>query len=172
MPVDLDDDLKAAACDACGGHWVSHQNYSNWLKKQGETLPEKPFSEFEFDVEDVKEAKICTDCNKILLKYKVGHGLDFYLDHCPGCGGMWLDKNEWNALQSRNLHDEIHQIFSTSWQSQIRGDELKEKLDQAYSNRFGAESYAKVKEIRDWLQNSPQKKAILAFLADEDPFKM
>jgi Zn-finger nucleic acid-binding protein len=171
-PVELEENLKAASCETCGGHWISHQNYSTWLKRHGETLPEKPFSEVEFDVGDVQEAKLCPDCRRILLKYKVGHGLDFFVDHCPGCGGVWLDKNEWAALQDKNLHDEIHKVFSTSWQSQIRGDQMASKLDQAYENRFGADSYTRAKETREWIQAHPQKQAILAFLSDDNPYKI
>jgi Zn-finger nucleic acid-binding protein len=171
-PIELEENLKAASCETCGGHWISHQNYSAWIKRHGDTLPEKTFSEVEFDVEDVKEAKLCPDCKKILLKYKVGHGLDFFVDHCPGCGGIWLDTNEWNALQGKNLHDEIHKIFSTSWQNQVRGERMASKLDQVYSNRLGTESYEKAKEIRQWIQDNPQKGAILAFLSDDDPYKI
>lgn len=169
-PVDLEDNLKAVACDMCGGHWISNQNYSAWLDKHGETLPEKPFSEVEFDVADVKDAKICPDCGRILLKYKVGHGLNFFVEHCPGCGGIWLDANEWNALKERNLHDEIHKMFSTSRQSSVRVEQMAEKLDRVYANRFGADVYEKAKEIRQWLQDTPQKQAVLAFLADDDPY--
>lgn len=171
-PIELGDNLKAASCEACGGHWISHQNYSAWLKRHGDTLPEKPFSEVEFDVNDIRDAKLCPDCNQILLKYKVGHGLDFFVDHCPSCGGVWLDANEWNALQDKNLHDEIHKIFSTSWQSQIRGDQMARKLDQVYENRLGSESYEKAKDIRHWIHSHPQKQVILAFLADDDPYKI
>jgi Zn-finger nucleic acid-binding protein len=171
-PVELEENLKAASCETCGGYWISNQNYSTWLKRHGETIPEKPFSEVEFDVSDVHDAKLCPDCNRILLKYKVGHGLDFFVDHCPGCGGIWLDTNEWNALQDKNLHDEIHKMFSTSWQTQIRGDQMASKLDQVYTNRLGPESYEKAKEIRQWIQDNPQKQAILAFLSDENPYKI
>ncbi|MCF7838076.1 MAG: zf-TFIIB domain-containing protein [Candidatus Marinimicrobia bacterium] len=80
-PVELEEHLKAASCETCGGHWISLRNYSVWLKQHGETLPEKPFPEVEFDVGDVREAKLCPDCKRILLKYKVGHGLDFFVDH-------------------------------------------------------------------------------------------
>jgi Zn-finger nucleic acid-binding protein len=171
-PIELEDNLKAASCESCGGHWISSQNYSTWLEHHGDTIPEKPFSEVAVDVSDVHDAKLCPDCSRILLKYKVGHGLDFFVEHCPGCGGIWLDTNEWNALQDKNLHDEIHKMFSTSWQSRIRGDQMANTLDQVYANRLGAESYEKAKEIRQWIQDNPQKQAILAFLSDKDPYKV
>jgi len=166
----LEESLKAVACPECGGHWVSHANYAAWLEGHGETLPERPFSEITFDVEDVHEAKICPDCGKILLKYKVGHGLDFFVDHCSGCGGIWLDRNEWAALQEKNLHDELHKVFSTSWQSQVRGEQMHDRLDQAYANRFGADDYKRAKEVRQWLQDHPQKEALVAFISDENPY--
>ncbi len=168
--VDLTENLKAAACPECGGHWISHANYAAWLERHGETLPEKEFSEITFDVDDVAEAKICPDCGKILLKYKVGHGLDFFVDHCSGCGGIWLDRNEWAALQEKNLHDELHKVFSTSWQSQVRGEQMQSRLDQAYANRFGSDDYERAKEVRQWLQDHPQKQALTAFILDENPY--
>ena len=172
VTAELEEHLKTAHCENCGGYWISHEHYETWLKHHGETLPEKSYSEVELDINDVQEAKICPDCGRILLKYKVGHGLNFFVDHCPGCGGVWLDTNEWEALQKKNLHDEIHKIFSTAWQNQIRGDQMAAKLDQAYSNRFGADTYQKAKDIRKWFQAQPQKQAILAYLADEDPYRI
>ena len=75
----------------------AHRLNSVYVEKS--TLDEKPFSDVTFEVKDVQGAKICPECGRILLKYKVGHGLDFFVDHCSGCGGIWLDKNEWNALK-------------------------------------------------------------------------
>ena len=170
--VELEKNLKADYCKDCGGHWVSSGNYDSWLKQHGPTTPEKPFSEVSFDINDSEKAKICPQCGSLLLKHKVGHGLDFYLDHCVGCGGVWLDMNEWNALKDKNLHDEIHRIFSTAWQKQIRIEKMHDKLDIIYENRFGKEEYEKIKQTREWVQNNPQKLAVLAFLRDKDPYKV
>jgi Zn-finger nucleic acid-binding protein len=170
--VELDENLQAAACEKCGGYWISNRNYTVWLDKHGPTLPEKEFSEIVFDVEDVQEAKICPECSRILLKYKVGHGLDFFVDHCPGCGGIWLDKNEWDALRDKNLHDEINKMFSTTWQKEVRGEQMAAKLEQVYRSRFGAKTYQLINEIREWLKDHPQKRAIMAFLQDDDPYKI
>jgi Zn-finger nucleic acid-binding protein len=171
-PVELEKNLTAAACEACGGYWVSSNNYASWLEKHGPSLPEKPFSEVTFEVKEAQEAKICPECRRILLKYKVGHGLDFYVDHCSGCGGVWLDKNEWRALKARNLHDEIHRIFSTSWQRQIKHEEMKEKLEALYVGRFGKADYEKAGEVREWIQKHPHKDALVAFLTEDDPYEI
>jgi Zn-finger nucleic acid-binding protein len=126
----------------------------------------KPFTDVQIEVKDHKGAKLCPECGKILLKYKVGHGLDFYVDHCSACGGIWLDQNEWQALEALNLHDEIHRIFSTAWQKQIRQENLAQTMEAVFKNRFGEESYAKAKEIREWLNTHPQKDELMAFLKD------
>jgi len=65
-----------------------------------------------------------------------------------------------------------HVIFSASWQSRAREESRVSKLDQVYENRFGAESYQKAKEIRAWLQGHPKRRELLAFLADEDPYRI
>ncbi len=168
--VRLDENLEALRCASCGGHWISRPHYSAWLKGHGDPLPEKPLSAVQLDVQDIVAAKLCPGCRKILLKFRVGHGLDFSLDRCPGCGGVWFDRNEWEALRQKNLHDEIHRIFCTDWQRQVRREEMAAQLDRLYGNRLGMECYERAKEIREWLRGQPQRQAILAFLADDDPY--
>jgi tRNA U54 and U55 pseudouridine synthase Pus10 len=94
------------------------------------------------------------------------------VEHCSVCGGIWLYANEWKALQSANLHDKIYNIISSTWQTQVRGEEMIASLEKTYVKRFGTETYEKVKEIRQWLQEQPQRDAILAFLSDPDPFEV
>ncbi|MCC5850732.1 MAG: zf-TFIIB domain-containing protein, partial [Verrucomicrobia bacterium] len=144
----------------------------SWLEAHGETLPEKTDCEVDLDSNDPKHAKICPECGRILIKYKVGHGLRFFLDHCPGCGGVWLDNNEWEALLEKNLHDEIHKIFSSHWQSGVRENEMRKKFGQVYATRFGEDAYEKVKAFRDWLDTQDTRPEILAYLQAGDPYKL
>lgn len=109
----------------------------------------------------------CTECKGHWIPNKT-----YYVDHCSTCGGVWLDKNEWNALEAKHLHDEIHRIFSTAWQKEVRREHVADRLDQVYRNRFGAETYTRVNEIRDWLEGQPQREAPQAFLQDPDPYKV
>jgi Zn-finger nucleic acid-binding protein len=142
------------------------------LKKHDPTLPEKPFAEVSFQVDDTMKAKLCPDCGRILIKYKVGHGIDFFLDHCNGCNGIWLDKNEWEVLKSRNLHDELHRIFTTSWQKEILEEQIKEKLEKFYAKKFGEKDYEELKRIRQWIEQHSQRSSLLAYLNDENPYKI
>jgi len=56
-------------------------------------------------VNDIIQAKICPDCGRILIKYRVDNSLDFYVEHCGNCNGIWFDKNEWDNIKLNNLHD-------------------------------------------------------------------
>ena len=112
--LNLEEGLAAKNCDTCCGHWLSRSSYMKWLKLQPEIVSEKPLSEFSLETNETQRAKLCPNCEKILLRYNIGHGLHFSVDHCGSCGGIWLDGNEWAILKKKGLHDEIHKIFSTS----------------------------------------------------------
>ena len=89
------------------------------------------------------------------------------MEHCSGCGGIRLDENEWKALEARNLHDEIHRIFSTACQNQIREEKLQARIEDACRNQFGDETYSRIHGIKKWLQAHPQKALLLAYLREE-----
>ncbi len=166
----MDQDLVGYSCGTCEGHWIGANDYADWLDKAGEVLPEKPFSDISIEVNDNTQAKLCPGCGRIMVKYKVGHGLDFHLDRCGGCGGVWLDTNEWKAMKDRNLHDEIGSVFTAPWQAQIRQKQNAQVLDAIYSKRFGEEDYQKIINMRQWLDAHPHRQAILHFLGDESPY--
>src|SRR5207244_2897796 len=106
----------------------------------GSDLPERPAEEgLRLPVSDNAVPKLCPDCGHILLPYHVGHALNFTLDHCGHCGGTWFDKNEWEILKSRNLHDDIHFIFSHVWQAEVFHEERRQAHERLLLEKFGAE---------------------------------
>jgi Zn-finger nucleic acid-binding protein len=166
-PVHLADHLNAFQCENCNGHWIPNSSYLSWIDHKGGIGKETPYAEIDLDLEDSTQAKLCPGCGRILLKFQVGHGLDFYVEHCPGCGGVWLDEHEWNALEARNLHDEIHRIFSTTWQNQIREDQFRATIETAYRKRFGDDTFQRIHDFREWLRRHPRKSELLAYLREE-----
>ena len=106
-----------------------------------------------------------------MLRYRVGRGLSFYLDHCGSCNGVWFDRNEWEALKQRNLHDEVHLVFSNAWQNQLRQEEARDILDTIYSEKF-QEDYEKIKEIKAWLDDHPERSQILSYSSNPDPYSV
>jgi Zn-finger nucleic acid-binding protein len=167
--INLEDKLPANGCGQCGGKWLSSFRYYEWLQFHGSTLPEKPYEGPPLAIAERQDAKLCPECRRILVRYAVGHGTNLTLDHCGSCNGVWLDTNEWEALKGRNLHDEIHLIFTRDWQTQVRKEERKKHLDAIYARHFGTD-YEEIKRVRQWLDQHPERGRIVAFLTDSDPF--
>lgn len=167
--IELEEDLPVHVCADCDGHWISGRGYHDWLQRRGETLPERAYEGPEITVGDTQQAKICPECSRILLRYNVGRGTGFAIDHCGACNGVWLDRGEWDALKGRNLHDEVNRIFTAPWQSQARREERRQNLDHIYARRFG-DDYDEIKRVRQWLESHPERDRLLAFLTDSDPY--
>ena len=111
---------------------------------------------------------MCVDCGRILRRYKVGHDIDFMLDHCAECNGVWFDKNEWAILKSRNLHDDVHFIFSSAWQHRIVEDEQKKAYKKRIETMLGEEDYSRVNAFKEWAATQSKRNTIMAYLADLD----
>lgn len=163
---ELEKGLQTLKCEDCGGQWIKSFQYWKWFEKHGDILPEKPESEAaELPVEESKEIKICPECGHFLTRRKVGHGISFRIDRCATCGGIWLDKNEWEILKSRNLHDEIHLVFGAAWQDGIVKEDIQKGIEEKFKEIFGEGDYAKLKEIKSWIDSHPKRNSIIGFLA-------
>ena len=165
---DLQQNLTAKTCKQCGGRWLPSYQYWKWLDKHGATLPEKPIDAgLSLPVDDSPAGKVCPECGHFLSRKRVGHGIDFHLDRCNNCGGLWFDLNEWEVLLSRNLHDEVHFVFSSAWQKQVQRDDAKHVQAERLEKILGHEDYAKMIEIAGWIRSHPNKSTILSYLAEK-----
>ena len=143
--------------------------YWKWLKAHGESLPEKPLEDAEqFDVADSTNAKLCPECGHFLSRKRVGHGVNFQIDRCATCGGFWFDKNEWEILKNRNLHDDVHFIFSSAWQHRILDEDLRETYSKRIEIILGQQDWTKARDFKRWTASHPERNTIMAFLADLD----
>ena len=160
--------LTAKSCNQCGGRWIQSFQYWKWLETLGSFSTEKPSTTTNnLPVEDSSAGKLCPECGHFLSHKKVGHGVDFHLDRCGNCGGIWFDKNEWEILQSKNLHDDVHFVFSTAWQKQIHEDEIEQTQEQRFEKILGPDDYQKTKEIAEWINSHPNKSTILSYISDK-----
>ncbi|MCD4780161.1 MAG: zf-TFIIB domain-containing protein [Candidatus Omnitrophica bacterium] len=164
---ELDKGLMAKHCPQCEGSWLSSFQYWRWLEKHAERLPEKDVDEgLMVPVEESTAGKLCPECGCFLIGHKVGHGIVFQLDHCATCGGIWFDKNEWEILRSRNLHDELHLVFSAAWQNARKKQEQKETYEKRIQSILGEPDYQHVVEFHSWLKNHPHKSSIMSYLKE------
>jgi len=168
--TDLDENLPAYSCSGCGGAWLSSREYWRWLDSHGPALPETPPQLTAITAADSPKVKICPECRRLMLRYNVGHGTGIALDQCPACNGIWCDRGEWDLLKSRNLHDEVHLVFTAPWQTAVRKEESRARLDAIYRQRFGSD-YDELIRIRGWVYNHPERDHIIAFLTDPEPYR-
>jgi len=166
----LEHDLPAAHCPQCSGHWIDAQAYHQWLASHPTPLPEIQPPANAAQALDTPKAKTCPHCASIMLKYRVGRDMAFQIDQCGSCGGFWFDYNEWEALKARNLHDEIHYIVTTAWQRTVRQQASHLRWQQHYQQLFGAQDYAEIQRVHNWLSAHPQRTALLAYLSDHNPY--
>lgn len=155
-----------SVCSKCDGQWIKSFQYWKWIKAHGENLPETPPEQGAcLPVSDSSGAKLCPECGHFLTRNRVGHGIEFHLDRCQNCGGIWLDKNEWKVLESRNLHDDIHFIFSSIWQSHVLEEELARVHDARVETILGQEDFERTRAFKSWVQNHEERNTIMAYLS-------
>ena len=168
---DIEPGLPAYACPTCEGHWVRFGDYLTWRDQQpGEypttsgLTPSEPTPVI--GGEPPKHGSVprrCADCDYLLTRFRVGHGVSFYLDRCGNCNGVWLDQGEWAGLRARGLHDNIHEMFGTAWQQEIRTQEQRDATDNQFKRQLG-DSYGRVREFGIWLRGNPRMSEVLAYL--------
>ena len=145
--------------------FLSAAVYYRWLSSQERVIPrlDAPQNDFQVDLVDSLEAKICPESGLLMQKYKVGSGFEFYLDRSP-LGSVWFDNGEWEALQSRNFHDEIHLIFTSSWQDSIRRDERKKADRDLLEGKLELDLLEQVDAFKNLLDSHAHRDLILAYL--------
>lgn len=168
--ADLEDGLRFFRCSQCSGRWIRGAEYWRWLEQHGPNLPERTETDNGLSPAEPGIHLDCPECRFRLVKYLVGHGFSFTIDHCAGCKGVWLDRNEWEALKERNLHDDLNSMFTSFWQDEAEREARKKRLERIYITRFGADDYAEIERVRAWLATRANKQDLLAYLTDKDPF--
>ncbi len=170
--ISLVENLPANQCSNCGGVWVPSNAYLAWKRAKGDDVSEKAGSIHIDPSWEVDEIKLCPSSGHILARYKIFPDTEFYLDRCKDCNGIWFDKKEWDVLVDRNLHDNLNDFFTRSWQDNLRAVETKKNMENIYLLKFGADDYQHIQEVRVWLEDHPKRGMLLAFLQADDPYKI
>jgi len=155
-------------CPKSGGLWIPLQSYLAWKDRQppGAAAP-TGICPTALQDDSRQRTLICPESGRLLLRYRVGHGLTFHIDRSPATGGVWLDKGEWEALKSRGLHVSLHLIYTAAYQRQVRSSEHVQRMMDTFRERIGAVDFAKVTEFGAWLARRPKRRDICCYLLDE-----
>lgn len=166
-PREIEPGLEAYECPKSGGLWIPLQAYLAWkeLHPESSNTPSDGSTPV-VQNESRQQALICPESGRLLIRYRVGHGLPFHIDRSPVTGGVWLDKGEWEALKSKGLHVILNLIFTTPYQHQIRTAEQAQQLTETFRERIGAEDFLKVAEFGTWLAHHPKRRDICCYLLD------
>jgi Zn-finger nucleic acid-binding protein len=168
----LMDNLPAMQCSNCGGVWIDSNAYLAWQKARREDTPVHPMNPSINPAWNVDELKLCPNSGHIMARYKILPDAGFYLDRCGHCNGIWFDKTEWDVLVELGLHDNVNEFFTRPWQDRLHTEETKAHMDKLYLEKFGAEDYQHIRQVREWLDDHPRKGMLLAFLQADDPYKV
>lgn len=160
---ELSPGLNAHGCTSCGGEWVRLESYTRWRdtasSSSTEILTAEPVT-----TTDVPGLRRCPDCERILARFRIGHGATFVIERCRQCHGAWFDKNEWQSLVQSGIARRLPEVFSDEWQRSIRQEEQRAAAELMFEQRLGAREIARAREVRDWIANHSQRNTLLAYL--------
>jgi Zn-finger nucleic acid-binding protein len=156
--------LPTYHCGKCDGDWLRFGDYLNWRDRQPGEVPEQPaVPDGEPAAFLTSSVRRCPDCDYLLTRRGVGHGVRFTLDRCGNCNGVWLDGSEWETLRKRGLHDNVHQMFGPGWQFRARSGERRDQLDAQFERQLGPD-FARTREFADWVAEHPRRSEIMAYI--------
>jgi Zn-finger nucleic acid-binding protein len=170
---EIEPGLSVYACPKSGGVWIPLQTYLDW--KQNHPTPPGTAPATTTAPEPADDSKrralVCPESGRLLIRYKVGRGLNFQVDVSPVTGGIWLDRGEWEALKSKGLHAQLNHIFTASYQREVRNAEYEQKLTEAFAERIGPADFEKVTAFKTWLATHPKARDICLYLERNLPEK-
>jgi len=170
--VTLEAGLPAHRCAVCTGVWLSSNEYLRWVMARPALLPEVAAGDGPVPTWDTQTLKLCPDCGHYLTRYRVLPNVQFWLDRCGHCNGVWFDQQEWETVTARNLQDKVNQFFTKPYQEKLRQAEAAAQMERLYRQKFSAEDYDRIKEVYAWLRPHSQRAMLLAYLQADDPYKI
>jgi Zn-finger nucleic acid-binding protein len=165
----LDDGLEVLRCPQSGGIWIRPVWYWRWLDRHATESGQAGTDSVggaDVSATDSGAGKLCPEDGHFLIRHRVGHGLDFHVDRCGHCGGIWLDPGEWEALREKGLSEKLHLVFSSTWQARIREQERRVALEQLLTGKLGEDDYHELQRIAEWIATHPHRHEMQAFLRE------
>ncbi|MFT5353873.1 MAG: Zn-finger nucleic acid-binding protein [Polyangiales bacterium] len=93
--------------------------------------------------------------------------LEFALDRCSRCGGVWFDHGEWERLAEANVVENLSALWDPAFRAAKRQAREQQHIDDELRAVIGEESFGRLREFTDWLANDPAKSRVLAWIEHE-----
>ena len=166
-PKEIEPGLTAYQCPKSGGIWIPLQAYEQWKALHPANIPAAPDHYLPVSDDSGRPALLCPESGCVLLRYKVGHGLQFHVDRSPVTGGVWLDRGEWDALKQKGLHTDLNLIFTASYQRDLRAVDYAESIEKAFRDRIGSADFERVVAFKTWMLGHPHHRDIWCYLSEQ-----
>jgi len=99
-----------------------------------------------------------------MSKYRISAEKTNRLDYCPHCDEVWLDDGEWRLVEGLALSGDFARLFTQAWQNMVNV-EVTEAMEASRMRSVLGGDFARVEEMREWIQSHPRRLEILARLA-------
>lgn len=93
-------------CDGCGGEWLDKGEIVRINKAREVVFSDNDKAKVEGakkvvlrEVSKTQKTLICPHCNVAMQTLNYAYDSGIMIDKCPKCEGIWLDKNELEAIQ-------------------------------------------------------------------------
>ena len=152
-------------CSNCQGYWVLISDYLE-AKALELSIDETLVNH----VAVVKKAILCPVSSTVMLKYRLSAQSEHKVNLSPAANGFWLEKGLWELIKQQGLAKNLTQVFTEPWQRKIRAIVALAIFEDYYNEELGKEHHAKLKALREWLNNQPKKAEMLAYINAIDPY--
>ncbi|GAA5215022.1 zf-TFIIB domain-containing protein [Corallincola platygyrae] len=170
QPQLLDGLFKADVCDYCGGVWVLTEHFVGWKAENPDQLLMSDLMIEEIEATDTQHAIACPISGRLMRKLKISTDVPHRIDYSAAVGGIWLDKGEWELIKASGLADILNTLVTQHWQDKVKSDKTKQNFEKHYIEKFGAENYRRLREIRDWLAEQENAAELKDYLLASDPY--
>ncbi len=161
-PVKLQASLPARKCTKCRGVLIDLLTYREWAENY--TFQKAGNAPNLSEVEDTKNAKVCTKCSKIMLKFRIDGSTSNKVDVCTTCDDAWLDEGEWELLSSLEIQHKLNHVFTDPWQQNIIEGDSQKAHEQRFKEILGVEQYGKLLGVKEWINDHPNKDDLIRFI--------
>ena len=166
-PRFLDGLFRVDSCTACDGSWILIADYVEWKERN---LNYQFFETLKSEVKVSTSALLCPVTGSLMRKFRLSSKNSHRINYSSCVRGVWLAKGEWDFLKREGLAGSLNAVLTVPWQNNIRSVCAREKFTSIYKSKFGNESYSRVSEFREWVDNHPRKSDIHAYLFAKNPY--
>jgi len=110
-----------------------------------------------------KQAGSCPMGHGLMVRAKTFVDGGFYLERCPTCFGIWFDRGEWQRVLQHGLADGLHEIWSSSWQTEQIRLQQERNYSQQLTMKLG-DLVSEIDQLTQKLEQHPQRSLAIGYL--------